>query len=98
MMGFNGVEPPFLAEFRAQAKQKAPFFYNNIIKDPMMRKYIEKPFSVRASPHLPFSLRLSWDVSGWGIHPITYNIRHNKNPPRQAVEESRQIVKQFTAF
>lgn len=61
MMGFNGVEPPFLADFRALAKQKAPFFYDNIIKDPIMRKYIEKPFSVRSSS----SRRLSWACPAW---------------------------------
>lgn len=91
MMGFNGVEPPFLADFRALAKQKAPFFYDNIIKDPIMRKYIEKPFSVRSSSSHPSLL----GVTGW---EIDHHAQHGKHMPRQAVEESRQIVKQFAGF
>lgn len=53
MLGYNGVEPPFLAEYRNKAKLQAPGFYNNIIKDPMMRKYIENPFSVRGRAWTP---------------------------------------------
>lgn len=58
MLGANGVEPEFLEGFRAQAKEHAPFFYNNIVKDSMMRKYMENPFAVRRWLPLPVSCRV----------------------------------------
>ncbi len=105
MLGFGGVEPPFLPAFRAKAQKLAPGFYS-IIKDPIMKKYIENPFSVRRPPaqHLPSpapplslcSPRASSELGVVSSHPF-----HRDDHPihaQQAVREAKEVAKAFTGF
>ena len=43
-LGFNGEEPGFLSTFRNKVKEFRPTFYDTILKDPDLVKYIENPF------------------------------------------------------
>lgn len=47
LLGFNGQEPPFLDAYRNKVKKMAPGLFDNIVKDPIMRKYMDNPFAVR---------------------------------------------------